>query len=87
MSHIASFVTDTCIAAIHRYHTPSHFVMASPHDPKPHRHRSENSYRVVFCEHPVGQPGYVREVVKCETEAEALDLVRYTLPNAREVAA
>ena len=33
MSHIASYVTDDAIAAIHRYYTPRHQILGSPHSP------------------------------------------------------
>jgi hypothetical protein len=88
MSHIASFVTDDAIAAIHRYFTPGHHIAGSPHSPTRREPFAEQAtYRVVFVERPEGQQGQVREVFKCQSKAEALDLVADILPGAKEVSA
>ena len=86
MSHIASYVTDDAIAAIHRYYAPRHQILGSPHSPtRREPHAEEAVYRVVLVERPEGQQGSVREVFKCATRDEAINLVRDVLPGAREV--
>jgi hypothetical protein len=88
MSHIASFVTDDAIAAIHRYFAPGHRIAGSPHSPTRREPFAEQAvYKVVFVERPEGQQGQVREVFKCQSKAEALDLVADILPGAKEVTA
>lgn len=61
MSHIASYVTDDAIAAIHRYYTPRHHILGSPHSPTRREPCAEEAvYRVVLVERPEGQQGSVR---------------------------
>ena len=78
MSLLASFESDAGVAAIHRYYIPR--SIPGPLAPLA-------VFKVIFFERPATPPQQRFEVIRCETEAEALDLVRDILPNAKEVTA
>lgn len=86
MSVIACFESSAGAAVIHRYFTPGHHIAGSPHSPNRREPFAEQAvYRVVFVERPEGKQPL--EVFKCQSKAEALDLVADILPGAKEVAA
>lgn len=88
MSVIACFESSDGAAVIHRFFTPGHHIAGSPHSPTRREPFAEQAiYKVVFVERPAAPPQQRIEVIRCETKAEALDLVADILPGAKEVTA